>query len=37
MEVALLAQDFEGVQSRLDWRTYRPFLDVRSQDFITLA
>jgi len=37
MKGALLSEDLESVQSRLDRRTNRPFLDVRPQDFKTLA
>src|SRR5260370_1407015 len=37
MKGALLSQDLESVQSRLDRRANRPFLDVRSQDFKTFA
>src|SRR5260370_4804724 len=37
MKGALLSQDLESVQSRLDRRTSRAFIDVRSQDFKTFA
>src|SRR5258708_21935924 len=37
MKGTLPSQDRESVQSRLDRRTNRPFLDVRSQDFKTFA
>src|SRR6267142_5526144 len=37
MEGMLLHQDLKRIECRLDRRTYRPFLDVRSRDLITLA
>src|ERR1700704_2110458 len=37
MERALLLEDLEGIECRLDRRTYRPFFDIRSRNLITLA
>src|ERR1700730_11886493 len=37
MERTLLPQDLEGIECRLDRRAYRPLLDVRSRNLITLA
>src|SRR5258708_104508 len=37
MERTLLPQYLESIECRLDRRTYRPFLDIRSRNLITLA
>src|SRR5260370_25335698 len=37
MERTLLPQYLESIECRLDRRTYRPFLDIRSRNLIALA
>src|SRR5258708_21024106 len=37
IEGTVFPQDLEGIECRLDRRTYRPFLDIRSRNLITLA